>query len=52
MYISTDMLVEQVLEERDPDLNEDEDIIMNEIRYKHWRVVPAPDGILISILTC
>ena len=26
-----------MLEYRDPDLNEEEDIIMDEIRYEHWR---------------
>ena len=28
-----------MLEERDPDLNKDEDIRMDETRYNHWRVV-------------
>ena len=32
MDISTDMLEEQVSEERYPDLNEEEDIILDEIR--------------------
>ena len=41
--ISTDMLEEQMLEEIDPDLNEDKDIIMEVIREKHWRDV-AEDG--------
>ena len=35
--ISTDMLEEHVLEERNPDLNEDEDIIMEDSRAEHWR---------------
>ena len=26
-------------EERDPDLNEEEDIIMDDTRYEHWRIV-------------
>ena len=30
--ISTDMLEDQMAEERDPDLNEEEDIILGEIR--------------------
>ena len=37
--ISTDMSEEQVAEERDPDLNEEEDIILDEIRGDHWRDV-------------
>ena len=37
--ISTDMLEEQVTEERDPDLNEEEDIILYAIREDHWRGV-------------
>ena len=36
MDISTDMLEEQVSEERYPDLNEYEYIRMDEIRDKHW----------------
>ena len=39
MDISTDMLEFQVSEESDPDLNEEEDIRMYEIRYDHWRDV-------------
>ena len=39
MNIFTDMLEEQVLEERDTDLNEDEDIRVDNIRDKHWRDV-------------
>ena len=35
--ISTDMSEDQVSEERDPDLNEDEDIILDAIREDHWR---------------
>ena len=34
--MSTDFLEEQVSEERDPDLNEEEGIKMDEIRDKHW----------------
>ena len=37
--ISTDMLEEQVSEERDPDLNDEEDIIMEDRREEHWRDV-------------
>ena len=37
------MLKEQVLEEIDSDLNEEEDIIMEDIRSEHWRYV-AWDG--------
>ena len=33
------MSEEQVLEERYPDLNEEEDIITDEIRDEHWRDV-------------
>ena len=33
--ISADMLEEQVLEDRYPDLNEEEDIRMDEIRDEH-----------------
>ena len=39
MVISTDMLDEQVSEERDTDLNEDKDIRMYKIRDEHWRDV-------------
>ena len=35
--ISTDMLEDQVEEERDPGLNEKEDIRLDEIREDHWR---------------
>ena len=42
----------KVVEERVPDLDKMEDIRFNKIREDHWRVVPAPDGIFISILTC
>ena len=35
--ISTDMSEDQVAEERDPDLNEKEDIRLDEIREDHWR---------------
>ena len=41
--ISTDMLEDQVAEERDPDLNEKEDIRLDEIREDHWRDV-AEEG--------
>ena len=34
---STYMLEDQVTEERDPDLNEEEDIILDEIREEHRR---------------
>ena len=37
--ISTDMLEGQVLEERDPDLNEQKDIILDAIREEHYRGV-------------
>ena len=35
--ISTDISEEQVAEERDPDLNEMEDIRFDKIREDHWR---------------
>ena len=38
-YISTYMSEDQVAEERHPDLNEEEDIRLDEIREKHWRDV-------------
>ena len=41
--ISTDMSEDQVAEERDPDLNEEEDFILDEIREEHWRDV-AEEG--------
>ena len=41
--ISTDMLEDQVAEERYPDLNEKEDIRLDEIREGHWREV-AEEG--------
>ena len=41
MNISTDILEDQVLEERDPYLNEEEDIRMDEIRDNHCRGVAA-----------
>ena len=41
--ISTDMSKDQVSEERDPELNEEEDIRMDEIRDKNWRGV-AEEG--------
>ena len=37
MGISANMSEEKVAEERDPDLNEEEDIILDEIREKNWR---------------
>ena len=36
MNIYTDMLEDQVLEERDSDLKEEKDIILDEIREDHW----------------
>ena len=39
MDISTYMSEDQVSEESDPDLNEEDDIRMDEIRYEHWRDV-------------
>ena len=41
--IYTDMLEDQVEEERDPDLNEEEDIRLDAIRGYHWRNV-AEEG--------
>ena len=41
--ISTDMSEDQVAEERDPYLNEKEDIRLDEIREEHWRDV-AKEG--------
>ena len=41
--ISTDMLEEQVSEERDTDLNEKEDIRMEDSREEHWRDVSVDD---------
>ena len=35
--INTYMSEDQVAEERDPDLNEEEDIRLDEIREYHWR---------------
>ena len=40
---STDMLEDQVTEERDPDLNEEEGIILNAIREEYCRDV-AEEG--------
>ena len=37
MYISTDILEDQVSEERYLYLNEEEDIRLDEIREEHWR---------------
>ena len=37
--VSTDMSEDQEAEERDPYLNEDEDIRMDAIREEHWRDV-------------
>ena len=42
--ISTYMLEEQVSEDRDPDLNEEEDIRLNTIRKGHWRNVAEEGG--------
>ena len=42
--ISTDMLEDQVVEERDPDLNEEEDIRLDEIREEHWRDIAEEGG--------
>ena len=39
MDVSTDMSEDQVLEERGPDLNEEENIRMDAIREDHWRDV-------------
>ena len=36
MDIFTDMSEDQVSEERDPDLNDEEDIKLDEIREEHW----------------
>ena len=36
MDVSTYMSEDKVSEDRDPELNEEEDIIMNEIREDHW----------------
>ena len=41
--ISTDMLEEQVSEERDSDLNEEEDTRMEDNREEHWRYVAEDD---------
>ena len=43
MEISKNMSEEQVSEKRDPDLNEEEDIIMDDSRGGDWRDV-AEDG--------
>ena len=43
MDISTDMSEDQVSEERDPDLNEEEDIRLGAIKEDHWRGV-AEEG--------
>ena len=42
--ISTDMSEDQVVEERDPDLNEEEDIRLDKIREEHWRDVSEVGG--------
>ena len=39
MDIFTDMLEDQEAEERDPELNEKEDIRLDEIMGEHWRYV-------------
>ena len=41
--VYTDMSEDQVVEERYPDLNEEEDIILDSIREEHWRGV-AEEG--------
>ena len=41
--ISTDMSEDQVAEEIDPDLNEEEDIRLDDIREEHWSDV-AEEG--------
>ena len=41
--ISTDIPEGQVAEERDPDLNEEEDIVLDKIREEHWRDI-AEEG--------
>ena len=41
--ISTDISEEQVAEERYPDLNEEEDIILDKIREEYWRDI-AEEG--------
>ena len=41
--ISTDILEDQVAEERDPDLNEEEDIRLDAIRGDHWKNI-AEEG--------
>ena len=43
MYVSTDVSKDQVSEERDPDLNEEEGIRMDEIMEGHWRYVADED---------
>ena len=43
MDIFTDMSEDQVSEERDPDLNEEEDIKLDEIREEHWKDI-AEEG--------
>ena len=47
--ISTDMLEEWVLEERDPDLNEEDNIIMEDSREDHWRYFAEDDEDMIKI---
>ena len=47
--ISTDMLEERVLGERDPDLYEEGDIKMTEIREENWRGVAEDDEDRINI---
>ena len=43
MDIYTYILEDQVSEERDPDLNEEEDIILDEMMEEHWNDV-AEEG--------
>ena len=49
--LKTDILEEQVLEERDPDLNEEDDIKMTDSRQEHWRYV-AEDDEDMSVAHC
>ena len=42
--VSIDMPEDQVAEERGPDLNEEEDIILDAIREEHWMDV-AEEGL-------
>ena len=42
-YLSTDISEYQVAEERDPDLNDEEDVRLDAIREENWRDV-AEEG--------